>query len=60
MDEQPDPQLLLLSQALGNLRDSWMKVAFTLRDYIDVTPSPARDEILVQFMRKIAKSIDSD
>jgi hypothetical protein len=53
--EQPDPQLMILAEVLGNLRDSLALVSLALKDHVADFPSPARDEVMMQVERHLAR-----
>ena len=51
----PNEELLLLADALGDLRDSLVSVSMALTDYVTETPSPARDEVLTEVERYLCR-----
>jgi uncharacterized protein (DUF2267 family) len=56
--QNPNPDLMLIAQALSDLRDFWMQVSMVLKDYVADTPSPASDEVKRQVERHIARIKD--
>jgi hypothetical protein len=52
--QQSESELTALAQALSNLRDSWMLVSMALKDELTESPSPLRDEVMVQVERLLA------
>jgi hypothetical protein len=56
MDFKPrNSDLLALSGALGDLRDTWVLLSIALKDHIADTPSPARDEIMVEVEQQLSR-----
>ena len=47
--------LQALSEALSDLRDTWVRVSLQLKDEVADQPSPARDEVLLQVERHLAR-----
>jgi hypothetical protein len=50
-----NPELTVLLQALGDLRDSWMYVSMALKDQLTESPSALRDEVMVEVERHLAR-----
>jgi hypothetical protein len=44
----PSPQLIALSEALTELRDSWVLISMALKDHLTESASPLRDEAMCQ------------
>jgi len=44
-----------LADALRTVRDAWVLISLQLKDQIANQPSPARDEVLVQVERHLAR-----
>jgi hypothetical protein len=56
MESEPrESDLLTLSVALGDLRDSWVRLSMALKDQFADEPSPQRDEVMVQVERQLAR-----
>ncbi len=53
--QPPDPHLMVLSQALCDIRDYWVLVSMVLKDQMADVPSPARDEVILQAERHLAR-----
>jgi hypothetical protein len=53
--EWTESNLQVLAVALSDLRDSWVLVSMALKDHIADTPSPERDELMVQVERHLAR-----
>jgi hypothetical protein len=56
--QNPNPDLMVLVQALNDLRDYWLQVSMVLKDHVADTPSPARDEVTMQVERYLARIKD--
>jgi hypothetical protein len=48
-------QLIKLADALGDIRDSLVTVSMALTDLVTETPSPARDEVMVEVERYLCR-----
>lgn len=44
-----------LAEALSDLRDSWVRISMVLKDHLAETPSPERDEIVIQVERQLVR-----
>ena len=53
--ERTESNLQLLAVALSDLRDSWVLMSMALRDHVADIPSPARDVVMVQVERHLAR-----
>ena len=53
--ERTESNLQLLAVALSDLRDSWVLMSMALRDHVADIPSPARDDVMVQVERHLAR-----
>lgn len=51
----PNDQLIKLADALGSMRDSFMTVSMALTDLVTEMPSPARDEVVMEVERYLAR-----
>lgn len=61
MDRKPSQDdLLSLSVALGDLRDSLVLTSLALKDHMANTASPTRDEIMLEVERQLAKIKESE
>jgi hypothetical protein len=52
---EPDPDLMRLSKALGEMRDSFVKMGMTLRDIQFELDSYKRDEVMTEVERYLAR-----
>jgi len=64
---EPDPtsssssaQLMLLADALGDMRDSLIAASLALADLITEAESPQRDEVLTEVERYLARIRETD
>jgi hypothetical protein len=57
--QENDPNLMRLSEALGELRDSWVKMSMTLRDLQYELDSYRRDEVMTEVERYLARLSES-
>jgi hypothetical protein len=48
-------QLIALAELLSDLRDSLMLVSMALKDHISNTPSPERDEVILEVKLQLAR-----
>jgi hypothetical protein len=46
--QYPRPEYLVLAESLSDLRDSLVKLSAVLKDYLADSPSPERDEVVMQ------------
>ena len=53
--QQTDSDLTALVHALSDLRDSWMLISMALKDQLTESPSPLRDEVMVQVERHLTR-----
>lgn len=53
-------QLMLLADALCDMRDSWVAVSMALTDLVTETESPERDEVLTEVERYLARIREAD
>lgn len=56
----PNQQLILLADALVELRDSWVTISLALTDFITETPSIQRDEVLTEVERYLCRLREAD
>ena len=56
---EPDPDLMRLSHALAEMRDSWVKMGMTLRDIAFELDSGQRDEVTTEVERYLARLRES-
>ena len=54
------PDLRDLAEALGDLRDSWNRMATILKDHLAETPSTARDGVMIDVKRLLARIQEVD
>ena len=52
---ESNEQLSKLADALGDIRDSLVSVSMALTDLVTETPSPARDEVMVEVERYLCR-----
>jgi predicted secreted protein len=52
---ESNEQLSKLADALGDIRDSLVTVSMALTDLVTETPSPARDEVMVEVERYLCR-----
>lgn len=55
----PDPALMRLSEALGEMRDSFVKMSMRLRDIQFEMDSSKRDEVMTEVERHLARLRES-
>ncbi len=48
-------QLILLADALGDIRDSLVTISLALTDLVTEMPSPARDAVLIEVERYLSR-----
>lgn len=53
--QPPSPDLMVLAEALRDLRDSLTQVSLALKDHLAEIPSSNRDEITVLVERHLAR-----
>ena len=53
--EREKTELLVLSEALSDLRDSWVLISMALNDHFADVPSPERDKVMEQVERELAR-----
>jgi hypothetical protein len=51
----PKAELMVLAEALGDLRDSWVLISLVLKDQITETPSLALDEAMLLVEKHLAR-----
>jgi CHAD domain-containing protein len=51
----PNTELLILAEALGDLRDSWVLISMVLKDQITETPSLALEEAMLLVEKYLAR-----
>ncbi len=51
----PNSELLILAEALGDLRDSWVLISMVLKDQITETPSLALEEAMLLVEKHLAR-----
>jgi len=51
----PNPDLMVLAEALRDLRDSMMQISTALKDHLADIPSSTRDEVTMQVERHLAR-----
>jgi hypothetical protein len=51
----PHTELLILAEALGDLRDSWVLISMVLKDQITETPSLALEEAMLLVEKHLAR-----
>lgn len=56
---EPDPDLMRLSEALGEMRDSWLKMSMTLRDLQFDMDAGKRDEVMTEVESRLARLSES-
>lgn len=49
------PEFLVLAESLSDLRDSLVKLSIVLKDHLADTPSPERDEVVMQVELYLAR-----
>ena len=52
--QEPNPELMIISQALCDIRDFWVEIRLTLRDLFTELDSEKRDEVLTEVERYLA------
>ena len=52
---QPNQKMLEMSQALAELRDSWVKLSLILGDMMTEQASPLRDEVQIEVQRYLTR-----
>ena len=52
---ESNEKLSKLADALGDIRDSLVTVSMALTDLVTETPSPARDEVMVEVERYLCR-----
>jgi hypothetical protein len=65
MDHDPSQrlskeQLIQLVDALGEIRDSCILMSLVLKDWVAETPSPIRDEVLLEVDRCLCRMRQAD
>jgi hypothetical protein len=53
-------QFILLANALGEIRDSWVLISLALRDVMTEMPSADRDEILMEVDRYLCRLFEDN
>lgn len=56
--QEPNPELMKLSQALCEMRDSWVEIGLAMRDLLTELDSSKRDAVLTDVERYLARLKD--